>query len=334
MNKNLDELKGALDALLLLSKKAKGEKIKTVKSNNKEDNLLKLPDIFNDDDFENADFETEEEQAELLNQNDNWSEDNWEDKRREKLKDLESSDSINDFEDQLRKEKAAKEKAKKQDLELKRQEKIKKDWFNSATPLSRLSGGKDYADFIASFRMALAQQTEESDEEEETFHRINPNYYSGKYRLPGIENTEKATKPKIQLYIDLSGSLNSSDFDKAKSLIAQLELYRRQEKLEYEVYFFADTVSKNPQGHRNERGTNAYIDILTNINQTKPNNVIIFTDDDFDDYANRWSSKSSLSNLFKVQVPGVVWWVFCGTELEDTYKFLTGRKKTFTFKIR
>ena len=127
-------------------------------------------------------------------------------------------------------------------------------------------------------------------------HRANLNRPGSdrKILLPGkkIQDTERPTKPLINVYFDQSGSWNPDDLRAGNQAVSQMNKLVKDGKLEVQVYYFDDELHNTPP--TNQGGTRG-TPIINHIKQTHPDNVIIMTDSDIDDINEQ------------ITVPGMVW---------------------------
>lgn len=109
--------------------------------------------------------------------------------------------------------------------------------------------------------------------------------------------------PKLQIYVDQSGSWDDRDLKYSRSILTELAEFEEQGVLKIEPLYFSDTVQADPAAARAEGGTTAWSKILDNIINTKTNNVVIITDNDLADVANKADKR-------KIQVDGGVWFLY------------------------
>lgn len=133
-----------------------------------------------------------------------------------------------------------------------------------------------------------------------TFQRPNPRY-AGTNLLPqGTKRVKITDIPVIQVYLDNSGSVGQYQKDILAAL-KTLDDFERQKLIKKEVWYFADNISKTKGGCHG--CTEAFPVILKNIKETKPDNVLILTDSDFD-------SQTKWSECVRVLLSGCMWWVW------------------------
>lgn len=119
----------------------------------------------------------------------------------------------------------------------------------------------------------------------------------------GTKRQESKTIPTINVYFDQSPSWGSSDIQRGKSAIGVLNEYVNKKQLQINVYYFANSIHSNAASARAESGTAAGKELIEHIIATKPKNVIVMTDSDFD----HWGE---IVGAPKVTVPGVAMFMF------------------------
>ena len=115
-----------------------------------------------------------------------------------------------------------------------------------------------------------------------SWSRINKKYAGSGIIRPGTSRLSQNKVPLINVYFDRSGSWDSSKTLKGQQAIATLNRYVNRGELKINLYYFSENVHSNEQDAINEGGTNGQ-PILNHILATKPDNVIILTDDDIMD---------------------------------------------------
>lgn len=158
-----------------------------------------------------------------------------------------------------------------------------------------------------------------SDEESETYARINPSYEDSEFLLPGRMNKEEKNIPTINVYWDVSGSFSDPQkTEGARRAIATLNQYVNAGDIEIKTFYFADRVSdKKSSAGGGTRGT----PILEHVKSTKPTNVIVITDGDITDCRE------------VIKVPGAVWYLFYGSGSENIASHLLGKRQTRSYLI-
>ena len=171
------------------------------------------------------------------------------------------------------------------------------------------------------FKLALnrfiANQIEE--EEHETYARINPSYEDSEFIVPGRMYTENKHIPVINVYWDVSGSFSPPQkTEGARRAIATLNQYVRNGDIAIKVYYHANTVSdkKDEAG-----GGNDADELVRHIIATKPDNIIVISDDNID--------HPSLS----ATVPGAAWYLFYDSDAPGFVDKVRGKRETRSFLL-
>lgn len=115
---------------------------------------------------------------------------------------------------------------------------------------------------------------------------------------PVFTSVEKRDKVIIHVYFDCSGSIPEAGLDKAVEALAELDKFRKQGLCDFKVYYFADNVTDDRS--KVSGATHAFPEILNNLRQTKAQNAIIITDDDFD-------GQTDFSAISQLELKGCVW---------------------------
>lgn len=153
-----------------------------------------------------------------------------------------------------------------------------------------------------------------------TWKKLNPTYANTGIMKQGITSSAMRTVPLVQVYYDRSGSWDGvpQKEEIGKRGIDSLQKYVREGLLKVEKYYFDTRVSKSPD---NMGGGTYGEPILENIKQTKPDNVIVITDNDITDCTE------------SVTVPGAVWFLFVDGVSENLKQHLSGKRLTKSFEI-
>lgn len=158
-----------------------------------------------------------------------------------------------------------------------------------------------FPSFKTDLLKAVADQVRSKVRVHKTYQRMNPTYANSKLIMRGKEDVKLKQIPHIQVYLDCSGSMTGYH-QQIKDALKTLSDYEKKKLITLEYWYFADEISQNA---RDVIGgcTEAFDKILTNIKQTKPDNVLILTDRDFD-------GQSHWDKCEKVKIPGCMWWVW------------------------
>lgn len=147
---------------------------------------------------------------------------------------------------------------------------------------------------------------------------INKKYVNSGLLRPGQSYSARGNVPLINVYFDRSGSWDKEKTLKGQEAIATLNRYVIRGEIKLNLYYFNTQIgSVDMGGSGGTRGE----PILQHILQTKPNNVIVLTDDDISDCRTR------------VVIPGGVWYLWYGTDHNQIADYLSGKQLTKEFRI-
>lgn len=166
---------------------------------------------------------------------------------------------------------------------------------------------KGFQEFLNSLYRAVALQVHQEETQDNSWSAINRRHSGTAILQPGKKIQELPNKkiPVIDFYFDQSGSWTSSDIlvgEKAAQSLAEMEA---NGQIKINIYYFADNVHTDAVSARNEHGTGAWNEIVTNVIATQATNVIIMTDGDMENY---WGSRSG--KALSYTVPGYVWYLW------------------------
>lgn len=154
-----------------------------------------------------------------------------------------------------------------------------------------------------------------------SWSKINKTYAHSGIMKPGKTRHTSGKIPLINVYFDQSGSWGPEDITVGEQAIATLNKYVKQGDIQIKLYYFDTKVSGNRADMVNV-GTD--LDpVITHINATKPDNVIVMTDSD-GDYT-KYSSSAT--------VPGAVWFLWRNGVSNELKGHLSGKQLTQSFKI-
>lgn len=265
--------------------------------------------------------EISEEEEEAL-------EDETDEERAERLRNIKAL-----FDDEEAKEDALGETSKKVNRELARK-KVGDRTQSYSSPIQK---------FEESLKMFVAKQVREV--RTSSWSRPNMSYEGTGIIRKGRRNEKNPNIPKINVYFDQSGSWGAADIKVGEEAIGVLNNYVKRGEVKIEVFYFANAISTTPQSDPNNTlrggGTSAGPEILEHIRSTKPDNVIIMTDDDirlagrvyypydedgYRDYDNGIPCTP-------VSVPGAVWYLFRGRSDQDVMDYIKGKRLSKSFMI-
>ena len=171
------------------------------------------------------------------------------------------------------------------------------------------------------FRGSLLRfiQNEVRVDREDTYTRFHPNYEDDDIIVPGFVDKEHIGVPSVNVYWDVSGSFSDpAKTAAARKAIETLNRYVRSGELKMKTYYHADKVSETVEGAGWGNNGNR---VLKHIQQTKPDNVIIITDDGL------------FNTTLDTTVPGTVWMLFYDGRTEELIKHLHGKRETLIYDI-
>ena len=154
-----------------------------------------------------------------------------------------------------------------------------------------------------------------------TWSKINKKYAGSGIIKAGSSRLASGKIPLINVYFDRSPSWDSSKTEKGAQAIATLNKYVVRNEIRIKLYYFSINVHSEEQEAKRENWTKGQ-PILDHIQATKPDNVIILTDDDIEDCRT------------DVSVPGAVWMLFYQGRSKNLMDHLHGKKLTKYFDIR
>lgn len=174
---------------------------------------------------------------------------------------------------------------------------------------------------LRNFKASLLSfiQNEVHVERIDTYSRLHPSYEDSDIIVPGWYDEERIGVPSVNVYWDVSGSFSDPrKTASARQAIEQLNKYKRSGELKLNTWYFADRVASTASAAGS--GTNGD-NVLKHIKQTRPDNVIIITDNGF------FMSPTS------VEVPGTAWMLFYDGRTQELVDALHGKRRTLIFDI-
>ena len=174
---------------------------------------------------------------------------------------------------------------------------------------------------LRNFKASLLSfiQNEVHVERIDTYSRLHPSYEDSDIIVPGWYDEERIGVPSVNVYWDVSGSFSDPrKTASARQAIEQLNKYKRSGELKLNTWYFADRVASTAAAAGG--GTNGD-NVLKHIKQTRPDNVIIITDNGF------FMSPTS------VEVPGTAWMLFYDGRTQELVDALHGKRRTLIFDI-
>ena len=254
------------------------------------------------------------------------------------------SEEIQNREEEERRKQAAEEGSDEEDeeAELNRIEKIKNDFADTELgdaitgeseeairKEQRIKADKKLSKFKSSplqnFKLSLEGFIKDqiSTVKGSSWSRINKTYAHSGILKPGKTRQTQGKIPLINVYFDQSGSWGPADIQVGEQAIATLGKYVKQGDIDVNLYYFSNNVHGNAADARSEGGTDLQ-PVLSHIQQTKPDNVIIMTDSD-----GEWTRYES-----NVVVPGAVWFLWRGGSSQKLKQHLKGKQLTKSFELK
>ena len=175
---------------------------------------------------------------------------------------------------------------------------------------------------IQKFKMNLVNfiKNEVASSRGNTWGRFNKKYDGTGIIKPGRGRVENKNIPSINVYYDRSGSWDDAKTKVGSQAIATLNNYVKRGEIKINLFYFSNNVHDNQEACYHEGGTKGQ-PIMNHIKATKPDNVIVMTDDDIVDINDG------------VTVPGAVWLLFKGGESKNLIENIKGKKQTKIYDI-
>ena len=178
--------------------------------------------------------------------------------------------------------------------------------------------------FRESLKKFIANQIQR--ERDRSWKREDPSYEGSGLIRPGRITTEDKKIPRINVYFDQSASWGDSDVKAGMEAIGILNNYVKRGEITIYIYYFANHIHSNQEDAVAEGGTHAGAELIEHIQSTRPDNVIVMTDGDFD-----WTGEIAQAPVIKV--PGAVWFLFRREESQLLQQHLQGKRQTRKFMI-
>ena len=152
----------------------------------------------------------------------------------------------------------------------------------------------------------------------DTWKRFSRKYQDSGIIRPGSSRLANKHVPSINVYFDRSGSWDDAKIAVGMQAIGTLNNYVRKGEIKINLYYFANRVGSDPD---TVGGGTEGTPIMEHIERTKPDNVIIMTDDDINDIES------------PVTVPGAVWLLFKGGISKNLIENIHGQTETKVYEI-
>lgn len=159
----------------------------------------------------------------------------------------------------------------------------------------------------------------------DTWRKYNANYHNSGILRQGHGYQKEGKIPVIQIYVDQSGSWNETEIELGKEILRSIQEFERNKQIKSEVYYFSNIVTTDAAEARRNGGTGAGKtgEFMQQLNSTKPDNVIVITDDDFDG----WGLVGDYT------APGGVWLVFREGRSQKLMNQLRGKRMNKYYDI-
>lgn len=157
-----------------------------------------------------------------------------------------------------------------------------------------------------------------------TYKVANQKYSGTGIVKPGKQRKDNKVIPVINVYFDQSGSWGPNDIRVGEEAIGVLNNYVKRGEIIIKIFYFGNVISDTPDNVGG--GTGAGEELIRHIQATKPTNVIVMTDDDFDSW-------DEITRAPYIRVPGAVWFLFRGGESIRLQEHLKGKAQTKKFFI-
>ena len=180
--------------------------------------------------------------------------------------------------------------------------------------------------FNKSLDMFIAKEVRKK--RKSTWAKPNMRYEGSGIIRKGRRMESAQTVPVINVYFDQSGSWGQDDLAVGYEAIGVLKNYQDRKEIKVNLFFFADHVSGN-NDHREIGGcTSAGGEIIRHIQSTKPDNIILMTDNDME-----YGRNEEMFEEDKVLVPGAVWFLFRNYVSQGCQDWIKGRQQNWVFLI-
>ena len=173
-------------------------------------------------------------------------------------------------------------------------------------------------------RQFLAKEVGKS-QRNTSWRKYNANYDNSGLIRPGYRYEKIGKVPVIQIYVDQSGSWSETEIELGKEILRSIQEFERNKQIKSEVYYFSNIVTTDAAAARRDGGTGAGKtgEFMQQLNETKPDNVIVITDDDFDG----WGLVGDYT------APGGVWLVFREGRSQKLMNQLRGKRMNKYYDI-
>lgn len=186
---------------------------------------------------------------------------------------------------------------------------------------------------------AIKNQITQKEESEDSWSVINRRHQNDDIVAPGTRLNDIKTKGliKLRIYFDCSGSFEEADINRVKEVLGALKPFEAtltatgvpkaegKKRLVTQLIYFANHLHNNFSSARAEGGTGAWPEIIEDLQQAQPENVVIITDQDMQSTCN-WLGKT-------YKAKGCVWYIWKGTKAPSLPDHVQGRKGTLQYSL-
>lgn len=182
---------------------------------------------------------------------------------------------------------------------------------------------------LKKFKMSLDQfiAREVKPKRQGTWQKTHMGYEGSGIMRQGRRLARNEKIPKINVYFDQSGSWDESDIKIGLEAIGVLKNYEDRKEIKVDLYYFSNDIYSDAEEARWDGGTGAGAKLVYHVQSTRPDNVIIMTDDDIG------SGWKEIYDAPKIKVPGAVWYLFRKKASPALPEWIKGRRQTMAFII-
>lgn len=188
------------------------------------------------------------------------------------------------------------------------------------------SSGTGESDFKQMLRLAIATQVAQKEREDDSWSDINRRHQDDDIIAPGkrIDNYKKKDAITLKVYLDCSGSFDTSDIEKERAWLAVIDKFVQKKQVYIEpIVYFANHIHSTYSAARNEGGTSAWREMVDDMQATKPDNVLIVTDSDME-YQAKYYDQTYTAR-------GCVWYVWKDSDAPNMLNKVKGMRGTSEF---
>jgi hypothetical protein len=190
--------------------------------------------------------------------------------------------------------------------------------------------------FKATLYLAIKNQVEETEEEEESWadlnrrHEDEPEVVKKGHHIEDVLNDEG--KPSINVYFDQSGSWSDREIEIGKSAIRVINDFDEKGEINLQLFYMsAAGVFNSASAARSDGRAEGWAAALKHMQESGVKNAVILSDDDLDSF--EWSNRPTGNNGLTV-LDGCVWWLWKNGEYSrKALKELKGRRGNYQYSF-